>query len=189
MRAQDQIKRMMRGGGQDKRGRSRRGDRFVKLDHWFLKTAAWRATGPAARAVYVELAQRYNGVNNGEISMSVREAADLVHIAKDTASKAFHELEDKGFVKRHVCGSFNWKVQQATTWVLTEFALGEKAASKDFAGWTPPKSEIGPKSGSARPNSGTILSKLLHQIAILVPRLGPPAQSCTVSRSQIAARI
>jgi hypothetical protein len=103
----DQFRRRAKGRGQDKRGRSLRGERFVKLEHWLLRTPAWRSLTPVARALYIELAQRYNGANNGEISLSVREAAELVHIAKDTASKSFHELEEKGFVRRHVCGSFN----------------------------------------------------------------------------------
>jgi hypothetical protein len=87
---------LRRGRGPDKRGRSRLGARFVKLEHWMLRTQAWRSLSPACRALYVELAQRYNGSNNGEISMSVREAAELVNIAKDTAGKSFHELERRG---------------------------------------------------------------------------------------------
>ena len=42
--------------------------------------------------------------------------------------ETFHELEEKGFIKRHVCGSFNWKLRHATTWILTEFAAGRKSS-------------------------------------------------------------
>jgi DNA-binding transcriptional regulator YhcF (GntR family) len=65
--------------------------------------------------VYLEIARRYFGTNNGEMSLSVREAAHFANIGKDTASKCFHELEAKGFIRRNVCGSFNWKLKQATT--------------------------------------------------------------------------
>lgn len=104
----------------------------------------------------MEIAQRYFGSNNGEISLSVRQAARLVHIAKDTATKAFHELEDKGFIRRNVCGSFNWKLKHATTCILTEHSYNGEPAAKDFARWSPEKSETGPKSGTNSPGSGTL---------------------------------
>jgi hypothetical protein len=184
------LKKDSRGRGHDQKGRSRRGERFLKLDHWFLHTAAWRSLSPAPRAVYVELAQRYNGLNNGEISMSVREVAELVHIAKDTATKAFHELEEKGFIRRAVCGSFNWKLRHATTWILTAHPLGETPATKEFARWSPQQElESGPNSGTDCPRSGTLLSKFLNGAMERVLTLGPWSRSCTVPRSQTTARM
>ena len=111
-----------------------------------MDTEAWRALNPACRALYLELVRRYNGHNNGEISLSVREAARLLHIAKDTATKALKELEDKGFIKRNVCGSFNWKLKHATTWILTEHDLGDEPATKEFASWRAERKKAGPKS-------------------------------------------
>ena len=99
----------------DETGRSIGDSRHVRLYHWFTRSPAWRTLTPASRALYVELAQRFNGSNNGEISLSVRAAARHLHIAKDTATKSFHELEAKGFIRRHVCGSFDWKRKHATT--------------------------------------------------------------------------
>jgi hypothetical protein len=138
------------------------------LEHWIFKTEAWRSLKCQARAVYIEIAQRYNGSNNGEISLSVREAARFVLIAKDTASSAFHELESKGFIRRHICGSFNWKLKHATTWILTEHPFNEQPATKDFARWSPEKSEAGPNSGTNGPRSGT----LSQQREVLTQKLG-----------------
>jgi hypothetical protein len=178
-----------RGGGQDKRGRSKRGERFVKLDHWLLNTPAWRYLSPSARAIYIELAQRYNGSNNGEIALSIRDAARLVRVAKDTASKAFRELEDKGFVIRVVCGSFNWKVRHATTWELTAYAVGDKPPTKKFARWTEQEEKDGPKSGSFRPRLRTALGEILSRLLQAGLRLGPWPHLSTPSRSQNAARL
>ena len=189
MDKQEHFKRRTRGFGQDRRGRSRKKERFVKLDFWLLKMPAWRALGPVARAVYIELAQRYNGSNNGEISMSVREVARFVHVAKDTASKAFYELEEKGFIRRHVCGSFNWKLRHATTWVLTEFPIGEIPGTKDFARWTETKSKAGPALGTDCPKPGTTARQFLQILSSSVGGLGPWARFCTVDRSQFVARI
>lgn len=151
----DQMRRATRGYRHDRKGRSRKGERFVKLEHWMLKSEAWRSLTPPARALYVELAQRYNGLNNGEISMAVREAARLIHVAKDTVSKAFRELLAKGFIRSNVPGDFNWKIRHATTWFLTQHPVGDIAATKEFMRWSPAKSEAGTNSGTRCPRPGT----------------------------------
>jgi DNA-binding transcriptional regulator YhcF (GntR family) len=42
--------------------------------------------------------RRYNGGNNGDLSLSLDEAARLLGIGKATAARAFAELEAKGFI-------------------------------------------------------------------------------------------
>lgn len=178
-----------RGRRHNATGRSTTGPRFVKLEHWMLKTPAWQALPPASRALYLELAQRYNGYNNGEISMSVREAARLLHIAKDTATKSFHELEEKGFIRRNVCGSFNWKMRHATTWILTEHSFADRLPTKEFARWPSEKAEAGPNATTECPKIGTASSDLASFWLFYVLDLGPSLPFCTALRSQIAARI
>lgn len=181
--------RRRRGRPVDRTGRSVGPTRFLKLDHWILKTLAWQSLPPASRALYVELAQRYNGYNNGEISMSVREAARLLHIAKDTATKSFHELEEKGFIRRKICGSFNWKIRHATTWILTEHPFADRLPTKEFARWPSEKAEAGPNATTECPKTGTASSKLASFRLIHVLDFGPSPLFCTAPRSQIAARI
>ena len=82
-------------------------DRFVMLDHWLLESEAWRALSPGASRLLIEVWARHNGQNNGHISYSVREAAELLGVSKDTASKWFHELEAKGFLKARQRGAFS----------------------------------------------------------------------------------
>jgi hypothetical protein len=86
--------------------------RYVKLRHWLLNSQAWNSLSGNARALYVELAQRYNGSNNGRIPYSVREAVRALHVSKATVSRLFMELEDHGFVIRTKRGAFSLK------WVL-----------------------------------------------------------------------
>lgn len=182
-------RRRRRGRRVDETGRSIGETRHVRLHHWLLKTQAWRALSTQSVAVYILLAQRYNGSNNGEISLSVREAARLVRIAKDTATKTFHELEDKGFIRRNICGSFNWKLKHATTWILTEHPFNDQPATKDFARWTPGKWEPSPNPGTDCPKRGTPRGQTARLMALVVLALGPWAQFCTALRSQTAARI
>lgn len=182
-------RRPRRGRRVDPTGRSVGSPKFTMLYKWFLDTPAWRSLPPTSRAVYLEIAQRFYGSNNGEISLSVREVARLVHIAKDTATKAFHELEDKGFIRRNVCGSFNWKLKHATTWILTEHTFNDQPATKDFARWTPEKSEPGPDPGTDCPKQETQQGLASTLASLIVSILGLWAQSCTAPRSQTAARI
>ncbi len=119
------------------KGRGKHGPRFLQLHHYLLHCEAWRSLKPVRRSIYIEIAQRFNGSNNGEISFSVREAASCVHCSKDTASEAFHELEEKGFIRRNICGSFNYKLRHATTWILTQHPHNGESPTKDFMKWKP----------------------------------------------------
>ena len=121
--------------------------------------------------------------------MSVREAMKLIHVSKDTVSKCFKELEAKGFIRRNVCGSFAWKLKQATTWILTEFGLGDSLPAKDFASWRPGKEKHGPNRGTECPKIGTHQINYMQAITQSVLGLGVRAPSCTVCRSQSTARI
>lgn len=58
----------------NKTGRSNGEARHVRLYHWLMQSEAWRTLSPVAKALYLELAYRYNGANNGRIGLSVRDA-------------------------------------------------------------------------------------------------------------------
>ena len=113
--------------------------RHVRLYHWMLESVAWQSLDSVSRALYVEIANRYQGTNNGRVIFSVREAAAMLHISKATASRAFAALIDRGFIVPMIRGAFSLKVRHATTWRLTEHYCDEKGteASKDFMRWRP----------------------------------------------------
>lgn len=102
-----------------------------------LDSPAYRSLSCHARCLLVELGRRYTGENNGNIPMSVREAARLLGAGKNTAQKAFSELEDRGFIRPNVKGAFTFKARHATTWILTEYKHGDERATKDFMKWKP----------------------------------------------------
>lgn len=157
----------------DSKGRSKNEGRFLKLEYYLLQSSAWKSLKSVRRAIYIELAQRFNGSNNGEISMSVREAAYGAHCSKDTASEAFHELEGKGFIKRNLCGSFDFKLRHATTWILTQHPYKEQVPTKEFMKWKPEDLIISPKQRTTCPKKGTggIVSESFNKPT--VPFSGP----------------
>ncbi len=78
-----------------------RGEHWTKLTRPMMQTLAWRALSTTAQALYPWLKLEWRGPranNNGQISLSVRQAANVMGISKDTAAKAFQELQAKGFI-------------------------------------------------------------------------------------------
>ncbi len=87
-------------GRANKTGRSANGPPFVQLFHYMLKGDAWLSLTPQDRAVYVALAAKFNGNNNGYLALSVRVAADQCNINKDTAAACLRRLQERGFIER-----------------------------------------------------------------------------------------
>lgn len=112
--------------------------RHVRLHYWMMDSAAWRHMRPIARALLVQLYSLFNGMNNGDLFLSVRDAAQALNVTANTAMKAFGELETHGFIRARQRGAFTLKIRHATTWILTEFPHGTELPTKDFMRWAPP---------------------------------------------------
>jgi len=132
--------------------------RHVRLHHWMMETPAWKDLNATARAVYIEIATRYNGTNNGFIVYSVREAARDLKIGTSTAKRAFDDLQTHGFIFAEQRGAFHWKIdvtrgrhRPATEWRLTEHhsdrAVGieSKYPTKEFTHWTKIQNTVPPQ--------------------------------------------
>ncbi|MBX7456652.1 hypothetical protein K3152_00175 [Qipengyuania sp. 1NDH17] len=95
-------------------------EKFVMMEHWLLSSPAYRLLSPPARALLVEFRYRFNGVNNGQIFMSQRDAAKVLGIATHaTAGKYIKELVARGFLQVVVPGSFDNKQPLASVYRLT----------------------------------------------------------------------
>ena len=112
------------------KGRSK--STFVMLRHDIMKSAAWRSLSPNAKCVWLEIMFRYKGDNNGDISLSCREAAEFLGIGKNTAHRAFIELEDRGFIKVGVIAGFNNKQRMATRWIVTHENHNGKSPTNEW---------------------------------------------------------
>lgn len=142
------MPRAKRGDYARAKGRSSKDARHVRLHHWLLNSAAYCDLKPLSRALLVEFYKRFNGMNNGEFYFSVRDAAESLGVARNTAHKAIRELIAKGFIKPNVVGSFHWKGGDATTWILTEHEYGGSLPTKDFMRWRPNDENQKPVSNS-----------------------------------------
>ncbi len=110
---------------------------FIMLRLDIYDHPAWKALSSKAVLIWLEIRKRYNGRNNGEISLSVREAAIVAHCSKDTALKALNQLQTHGFIKMNNKGHF--QNRHATTWTLTCEKLNDLPPTSDWRSWQPPK--------------------------------------------------
>lgn len=85
--------------------RRRSAGRFVALYHRLLKSHAWHSLTPLQRCGYIEIAQLYDGSNNGRLAMSTRRMAGLIPCSKN--SNVLRELEDAGFIDTIKLGKFS----------------------------------------------------------------------------------
>lgn len=154
---------------QDKRGRSRSGPPYVQLFHWLRRTEAWRSLAPYSRLLYIEIRARYNGQNNGDIAMSYRDAMDLLGCSNVPVMNGFRELEERGFIRPAVKGSFNWKAHQsgsnrATRWTITELPVDvpERVLTPtyEFKQWTAPPPEPSKHTGRKKKTRSENLTRM-----------------------------
>lgn len=120
----------------DKTGHSV-GDQYAILDYSFLRSDAFRQLSGPAIKVFLELRTRYNGKNNGRITLSLDECRRLFSIGKRTAQRAFQELEAKGFVRLVVLG--RWFGRKASEWELTMVPRDGRPPTHDWKMWKPEK--------------------------------------------------
>ena len=76
-------------------------DHFTVMTRVLMNTQAWKSLSSTAQALYPWIKLEWKGPkanNNGKISLSVRQAADRLGISKDTAARAFQDLQVKGFL-------------------------------------------------------------------------------------------
>ena len=113
-------------------------ERFIKLTYPLIESEAWRWLRPISKAVYIELRRRYNGLNNGKISLSLSEAAYILKASKSSISKALNQLEAHGFIKLIKKGYFTGRM--ASEYALTDEQLDGHPPTREWRQWQPKKS-------------------------------------------------
>ena len=120
-----------------KKGIIESAERFVKLTYPLIESQAWRWLRPISQSVYIELRRRYNGLNNGRISLSLSEAAHILKASKSSISKALKQLETHGFIKLIKKGYFTGRM--ASEYALTDEQLDGYPPTREWKQWQPNK--------------------------------------------------
>lgn len=127
--------------GRDKRNERATGH-YTQMFRSTMQTPAWRALSTTAQALYPWLKLEWGGPNannNGKVSLSVREAANRLSVFPDTAARAFHDLQAKGFIVMTAWGSLGCSGEaKAPLYELTEIALphsDKRDGRKQYLEW------------------------------------------------------
>ena len=89
---------------------------FLSLPHYVIRSPQWRALSGNAIKFLVELAAAYDGSNNGDLSLTRRQALERGFRSAGTRDRAAKESIDAGFALltrnggRHACNLY------AITW-------------------------------------------------------------------------
>jgi hypothetical protein len=119
------------------------------------RSEAFRLLSGPALKVFIEIRTRFNGCNNGKLSLSLDEAARLLGIGKGTAQRAFAELDKKGFLKMTRRGQ--WYGRLATTWRTTDKGCNGELPTNDWKRWQPPRRppDLRPETEATKPANGS----------------------------------
>ena len=118
---------------------------YAPLPYEILRSDAWRCLSGSAVRVFLELHTRFNGSNNGRLTLSYAEAAEALHIGKATVKRAFEDLVEKGFLRLEQEG--NWYHRRAHEWRITtkpiQTVSGKQYATNDWHKYRKKKSKRG----------------------------------------------
>lgn len=127
-------------------GRSERPDHYTTMVRGLMDEPAWRALSTTAQALYPWLRLEWKGPqanNNGQIRLSVRQAAERLGVTPNTATAAFHDLQAKGFVVvKEVAHLGTSGASKGHVYELTELELPHSEAHSGrrlYCEWRPGK--------------------------------------------------
>lgn len=129
--------------GRDKRNENKH-DHYTQMFRKSMETPAWRKLSRTAQAWYPWIKLEWKGAkynNNGKIRLSIRQAAERMGVKNNnTAARAFHELQAKGFIVVTEPASLGVKGKaQSPCFEMTELPLphAEKPRGRRlFEQWT-----------------------------------------------------
>jgi len=120
-----------------KRQRQKKGP-YVAVPKAIMASDAWREMSPEARLLWIELRGwlRNDGLNNGKVYRSCRNAAEAIGINKSTVQRCYAELEHYGFLVKTADGFLGCDGHGiATYYRFTDLAHGSHAATRDYERW------------------------------------------------------
>ena len=114
--------------------------KYAALPLSVIDTPAWRALSSTAQSLVPWLIMEFKGAdlnNNGKISLSVRQAAERMGVARDTAAKAFRDLQAKGFIVVKKGASLGVEGHgKCPEYEITFIATLHKEANKLYLEWS-----------------------------------------------------
>lgn len=125
--------------GRDKRNENT-AEHWTKMVRPVMQSDAWRALSTTAQALYPWVKFEWRGPkanNNGKLRLSVRQAAECLGVGRNTAARAFHELQAKGFlVQTEAAQLGDGGEAKSPAFEVTEIALpGQVGGRRLYRDW------------------------------------------------------
>lgn len=147
------------------------GEHWTKMLRHTMEEPAWSALSVTAQALYPWLKFEWRGPdanNNGKIRLSTRQAADRIGVTQDTARRAFHDLQAKGFIVMTEHARLGIEgAAKSSAWEITELkmpASDRPDGRKLYRDWRPGKdfpvhltSANNPRGVNGRTASGVVV--------------------------------
>src|SRR5262245_61239661 len=111
---------------------------FVAIPLTIWDSPAWRIMDPIARLLWIALRRklRNDGLNNGKIYLSCRDAAGEVGGSRNTISRRYAELEHYGFLRKTAEGFLGVDGRGiAPHYRFTDLVHGTHPATRDYEKW------------------------------------------------------
>jgi len=80
---------------------------YLRLTDNLLRSTAWESLSANERALYVDIASKFNGYNNGRIAYSIRGGAKALRIGHHTVCRALKRLQELRLLVRTKHGHFD----------------------------------------------------------------------------------
>jgi hypothetical protein len=152
-------------GKMNNKGRSKF-EPHIRLHRGVTSSSAWKCATCEEKVLMIEIWALHNGVNNGQIGYSHRQARVALRIGNVKVQQAFQGLQDKGFIVAHRKGHFDSKVLsgagRATEWEITTEPCDGKPPSRLYRTWAE-KQNTAPASGTAGSCDGNRSSSRIVQ--------------------------
>jgi len=112
---------------------------FIKLHRGVTNSSAWKTLSCQARCLVLIVWERHNGMNNGQIPLSRREARLALRVGNTKTEQTFQQAQEHGFLIERAKGSFTWKVGagqgRATEWEITTEPCDRKPPKMLYKKW------------------------------------------------------
>ena len=107
-----------------------RSGQFHRIYRDMFESDAYRSLRCVERCLLHELHALYLPSRN-DVFLSTRDASKRLCVNADTARKAFHVLENRGFIK--LTNGHLWQQKKARTWRLTFMSYNNREPTDDWA--------------------------------------------------------
>src|SRR5690554_3160554 len=113
----------------------KRGCHYFQCHDEIMDSPAYRDLSTGARCLLLEFQRIYRPGRNGNLSISTRNAAELLNKTQPTVLRYFNELESHGFSK--LTEPPDWPERRARKWTLTSEPCNRRQPTDDWKRWTP----------------------------------------------------